>query len=677
MTLLRAAVPSLLAMAALALPLAALAAEEATAPTSAAVIETLVVAGDPVPSTETRAPTTFAAVLDAQLYADHVKTVSDALAESAGTQVRRFGGLGSFSTVSIRGSSSNHVAIYLDGVPLSRASNETVNLGDLPIDSLDRIEVFRGQSPVGFGAAGLGGVVNLVTAQPTEEPKTEFKLAYGSFDTRKLTASHSQQLRGIDVLAHLAYLGSTGDFPYRERSTEPGTPPARVKTRRANNEIESVSTLLKAGAQVGRETRVDVTSDAFFKDQGVPGIGRSQSSTANLRELRALQHAAVTQTGVFGREIEFVGRGFAIVERQDFENRTGDLFGVQQDVRNETTVVGAGAEFRDESFARHVPSASIEIAREGFSAVDAMRPLAARPPQQRLRFTAVAQEQVEVFRDHLLFVPTLRYERLEDSFGPFTGELGRAEVPRSRRGRDLWGPAAGLQWRALAWLHVNGNIGRFERAPNLDELFGNRGFVQGNARLRPERGTNRDVGFRAGWCDLGWIDSVSAEYAYFNNDVEDLIVLVQLSQQFFRPENVGGARLRGHEATLRASFWRHFALDLNYTRQEALNQSRVPSQRGKQLPGRPRDEVYARLGFEREKWSLFYELNFIGANFLDRVNFRRVDRRELHAVGLGVTVHPALRIGFEARNLGDEQAEDVAGFPLPGRSFFGTIKVTL
>lgn len=642
-----------------------------------AEIETLVVAGDAMSPVEMRAPSTFATVLDASLYADHVKTVSDALAESAGTQVRRFGGLGAFSTVSIRGSSSNQVQIYLDGVPLSRASNETVNLADLPIDSLERIEVYRGQSPVGFGAAGIGGVVHLVTAPPRETPHTELKIAYGSFDTRKLVASHTQRARGIDILAHLAYLGSQGDFTFRERSTAPGTPPTLVTTRRVNNALDSLSGLVKAGADVGDGLRMDLTSEAFFKDQGVPGIGRSQSQTASLRESRSLNYASLKREGAFGRALDLTGRGFVIFERQDFDNRAGDLFGVVQDVTSETTVVGAALEARDLSFERNLPSASFEVSREAFAAHDAVRPGDDRSPQRRLRLAFVAQEQVSLFNERVLVIPTVRYEHLQDTFGPLSGELGRADVPRTTRARNLWGPSLGVQWRALHWLSVNGNLGRFQRAPNLDELFGNRGFIQGNPRLRAEEGINRDVGLRAAWCDLGWIDSIAAEYAYFNNDIDDLIVLVQLSQQFFRPENIGSARVRGHEVSFQTSLLQHVSLDLNYTRQDALNLSGVPSQRGKQLPGRPRDELYARLGVERGRWSLSYELNIVGGNFLDRANFDRVARRGLHGAGVAFSPNLWLRLGIEGRNLGDERAEDVAGFPLPGRSFFGTIKVTL
>src|SRR5205814_7238542 len=87
-----------------------------------------------IPPTEAQAPTAFSTVVDTAEHTAQMETAADVLAETVGVQVRRFGGLGAFSTLSIRGSAANQVQIYMDGIPLSRARNETVNVADLPLD---------------------------------------------------------------------------------------------------------------------------------------------------------------------------------------------------------------------------------------------------------------------------------------------------------------------------------------------------------------------------------------------------------------------------------------------------------------------------------------------------------------------------------------------------------------
>ncbi len=65
------------------------------------------------------------------------------------------------------------------------------------------------------------------------------------------------------------------------------------------------------------------------------------------------------------------------------------------------------------------------------------------------------------------------------------------------------------------------------------------------------------------------------------------------------------------------------------------------------------------------------ELQTIGDHLLDPYNLQRVPARRL--VGASLSVSPLqrpLRFTLEGRNLGDDRACEVGGFPLPGRSLF-------
>ena len=72
-------------------------------------------------------------------------TLPDVLAEATGVHVKRLGGLGAFSTISLRGSSADQVEVYLDGVScLNAAFGGGVDLGNLPLAHVGQIEVYRG-----------------------------------------------------------------------------------------------------------------------------------------------------------------------------------------------------------------------------------------------------------------------------------------------------------------------------------------------------------------------------------------------------------------------------------------------------------------------------------------------------------------------------------------------------
>src|SRR5262249_55817875 len=144
---------------------------------------------------------------------------------------------------------------------------------------------------------------------------------------------------------------------------------------------------------------------------------------------------------------------------------------------------------------------------------------------------------------------------------------------------------------------------------------------------------------------------------------------------FASPVNVSGARIRGHELTLQGGFARHLEVDLNYTHQDPENRSRLAGGHylGKQLPGRPADELYARLQVFNTLGKLYYEFNQVSGTFLDQVNFEQVPSRDTHTLGAAWHAAERLTVSFEARNLTDNQITDFFGFPLPGRAYFGTV----
>jgi iron complex outermembrane receptor protein len=156
----------------------------------------------------------------------------------------------------------------------------------------------------------------------------------------------------------------------------------------------------------------------------------------------------------------------------------------------------------------------------------------------------------------------------------------------------------------------------------------------------------------------------------------------------FTSKNVSAATVTGHEVSASVRLWDRVGLVANYTHQDAVNEGDVPFHRGLQLPGRPAHEAYARaelswdagrplpLGDAAARaWpgSVWFDANIIADNFLNEANTEHVPRRDLFGAGLTLEPLARLKVSFEARNLGDDQTSDALDFPLPGRSFYGTV----
>ena len=72
-----------------------------------------------------------------------------------GVHVRRLGADDSFATLSIRGTGSTQVAVFLAGVPLTGGADPTLDLSTLPLWPGARVRVFRSFAPAGCNAVGL------------------------------------------------------------------------------------------------------------------------------------------------------------------------------------------------------------------------------------------------------------------------------------------------------------------------------------------------------------------------------------------------------------------------------------------------------------------------------------------------------------------------------------------
>ena len=88
------------------------------------------------------------------------------LAEVPGVNIVRTGSLGKLTTITLRGSNPDQVRIYVDGVPINIAAGGGVDVSTLPIGDIERVEVYRGASPLEFGESALGGIISITTRTP-------------------------------------------------------------------------------------------------------------------------------------------------------------------------------------------------------------------------------------------------------------------------------------------------------------------------------------------------------------------------------------------------------------------------------------------------------------------------------------------------------------------------------
>jgi vitamin B12 transporter len=125
-------------------------------------------------------------VTRADLERSGAKNLADALESVPGAVFNRTGTVGSLASLRLRGvPTSNQVLILIDDQPLSGVAVQNVDLSQIPVGNIERIEVVRGGASVLYGANAIGGVVNVITRRPAPGPvKTRLTTEWGSFFTQ-------------------------------------------------------------------------------------------------------------------------------------------------------------------------------------------------------------------------------------------------------------------------------------------------------------------------------------------------------------------------------------------------------------------------------------------------------------------------------------------------------------
>ncbi len=626
------------------------------------------------------APTSFVTVIRPGERPGTIASLADLLGPSVGVRVRSWGGLHSFATVSIRGSTPEQVVVLLDGIPLNSPMGGGVNLADLPLSGVEAIEVHRGFAPASIGVSSIGGAVNIKTRRPGDGGALHGSLAYGSWGTAEATALATMQSGPMRWV--LSAEGSTtrGDFDYLDNNGTLQTSADDDFTRRLNNASRSGAVRAQGQSSLGDGRTLTLAAEWVGRRQGVPLIDAYQSETATFdASPRALLRGEVAWTDLangFAEARVGLDGEYASTTFQDL----GDPIGLQ-DTSTRIQAAGATLGVTLKSLPGQRVSFLVQPRAEAASVVDRTPTQVSDPVDpfhaHRATFAAVVEDEIHLASDRLLISPSLRLDavRTAGRGGGPTGPTEPADDPAAFSGR------VGALWALSSRWSVRGNVGRSYRIPSLLELYGNSGTLVGNPELVPEEGVNADLGLAFSDRALGPFRDVEVEVAGFRSVTDELIHFRMTSTRQFKATNVGEARITGLEATVSLRLFDRLALSGNLTiqRPEDTNDSFA---RGHDLSGVPRREAATSAALDLRPVTLFHRLSYVGENYIDdlgdandnlppsRQEQTLLPSRYLHDAGVRLALGSRATATLEALNLFDRHVVDVARYPLPGRTIF-------
>lgn len=624
---------------------------------------------------------------------DHPATasVADALGASVGAQSRSLGGLGAYESISVRGAAPGHTTVLVDGVPLARLAAVTTDLGRYLLDAFGQVELYRGAVPVELGGAGVGGAVNLVTRLGRGEhgERVRASLGLGSFGARHARLSYGDGHRDGRLVSAttLGYRAATGDYSYFfDHGTPLNASDDTYETRHNNGFVQ-----LDGATRWGLADRSKVGGIRVAgKRQGLPGSATQPALAASLATLDLIgdghiEHAVGAATA---RE-----QGVVLVERQRLHDPDGELGLGTQNRGYWTLSAGAGSTWRA-PVRRHRATAGVELRADHFRDADLD---GASDPLTGDREGAAVLVAFDIALDPqaaIVLQPAARFDVVRTAPAPMAAGPG-AGMALPTRWDAVPSPRLTARTTVTADVSIKTSAGWYVRLPTLIELFGNRGTIIGSPELLPERGPSADVGVV--WAPsraLGVVDRVLVEASAFGTRAHDTIAFVSSVGYVARALNVANSQSYGGELVASARVARRLSLTANYTRLVTQQLTDDASFANKALPRQPGHAVYARADVVEcvlgRRVSAWLDGSYQSSTYLDQANLMTVPARLLAGTGARVEIGGGAAVSLAVENLADARIEhlpldppprpdltstptalaDVAGFPLPGRTFY-------
>ena len=449
--------------------------------------------------------------------------------------------------INIRGSSGfsrgtgSRVLLLMDGFPLLSADLGDIKWDAIPVGEVERMEIIKGPGSALYGTGALGGVINLITRQPIEETRTEYRLISGLFSQPAHRSwrwrDEPMYLTGADV-SHNRTIGTTGLV-------------AAIGLKRSigyheNDDFRRYNLYAKG---VHRFTRTTWTTRALWAldDHGVFLQWKDRSQPLEVPN-EDRQASTVSWKFNLNSEVQRLVNPNASYSVRGFYYRTGfDNTAAAGNLNSSAHKVGS------EIQVDYTGWRNTKVTGGSFATVDMVRSPADFLGRRTVTTVALFSQGEIVVRQDLDLALGLRLDHHRRG-GAGTGgtlcpqvDFGRAR----RRSETRLSPQIGFSYRPMDGTALRASAGRGFRAPSVSEIHtqveASGVLVCADPNLRSEHSWSYETGIRQ---LLG--DRISTDGAIFWSEYEDLVEvrpdpLAASAVPVARFRNLSKARVRGAE----------------------------------------------------------------------------------------------------------------------------------
>jgi vitamin B12 transporter len=542
--------------------------------------------------------------------------VSTLLRSVAGVEVAQSGGLGSTSGVFMRGANSNQVLVLLDGVRIDSVTTGSTALEHIMLESIDRIEIVRGNVSSLYGSEAIGGVIQLFTKQGRGAPAFNTSWGGGNQGSQRMAAGFS---------------GAVNDTSFSLNA-------GRVKT----DGVSAMNPSLMAGANPNRNGYDNTMFDAQVKHS----INADHKLSASLFSTRGnisydnKYNPAVTDVNNIVDNLDKA----ALISDNQFTDLWHSQMRLAQGIDNALTYLNGAQisrfqtvnnQFAWQNNFNLADGQQLSVSAEHLGQAVTSSTMYTNSRRNVNSLLAgylgeYASQQVQL---------NLRHDRYSDFGAANTGLLG-------------YGLSFADSWRATV------SISNAFRAPTFNELF-YPGY--GNPILMPERSVNKEAGLHYA------ADGQRVDAVYFDNRISNMIISSATAP--YLPANINKATITGQELSYSGDFGN------NHIKASVTFQNPRDAQTGQLLPRRAREFGSIAASHDFGTWNVGAEVRYSGSRQDTNFNTFPYTAVTLHAYQLfnltaRYQIDKNLSLAARAGNLFNRNYSEVYGYNTPGRTLF-------
>ncbi|UCF63900.1 MAG: TonB-dependent receptor, partial [bacterium] len=521
------------------------------------------------------------------------------LEQIPGLQVEATRGGKQGTTLRMHGGRANQVLVLLDGQRLNNPSTGEVDLGLIPLENIERIEISRAGNTAQYGANAFDGIINFRTKVIGQGKAGEIVSRIGSFSTASGGANARIGISSYRLLLNYQQDYSKQDFwyPYQGKSIQRQN--AWYSNYRIFSKIEKNNQRNKISLFYHYGQGVQGLPSAFYEEMNhYEASSREQYHTINLNH-KWLVHSKFYFHNMLGFHV------------------LNQLFNNEEDpspfTRYKSQQYNSTTEIKTESVYLPVSTlllrAGVQFGYEYLNSENVLYPEFSVGKKSRPSYAVYSGLEWSIYKfksilNQAQFRFSLRYERPLDLNEGIYPMLGVSFVPKY-----------------MKVLMFSAGWGKTIRYPDFNSLFWKGDArARGNPDLLPERKNQWN------WSVLfTFPDSYlpSLNIYYYQENITDLIYWHRSVQGIWEPRNEDKVSKTGWDVQLDQRLMReNFTLKFIYSYIDAFNKSIEPNHFNKRVIFIPQHSFYSAL-------------NFILNPFYLTAVYRRVSEREVTAANTG------------------------------------------